>query len=476
MGKEFIRLRRKHALWCFGRAFLTGMALDLLVTGGLMIFFKLTSTNGRMAMCAGIGLGVGILAAVIRGLMLRRSDLRAAEQIDSEHGLRERVQTMIAFKDEDSVMLQLQRQDTEEKLQSVSKYGVRVLSMVGHYLMVVLATAVLFCGLVMPARAEVEPPVYVEPEFDATAWQIASLEELIVHVQESNMAEPAKGNAVQQLQQLRAALDGNVTVSVFKAQIIQVISDTYTFTDRVNSNDDMHDVVFPIENEVTSLLAYVVGSLDNVELGSDVEDFGYQLAREWNLPNIGQFAGDLQTQLEQIPAVYVPANDYGADDRLYLATVELAAGLQEVAALLEAEESEETVNNRLGEVIHTFKTETNLALEQQTVTKKECVYVVESLCSIFGITASECPKDPDPTYTKEEEEDDNKNNSGGAGDGEMQYAGDEQVYDYKQNQFVSYTEVVGDYYQTMIQAYLDGELSEEMKDFILKYFSQLYTG
>ena len=476
MGTEFVRLRRKNALWCFGRSMLTGMAIALLVAGGLMIFFKLTSTNGQLLLSAAVGAGVGILAAVIRWLMLRRSDLRAAEQIDSEHHLRERVQTMIAFKDEDSVMLQLQRQDTEQKLQAVPKYGVSVVSMICHFLMVVVATAVLFFGLVLPARAEVEPPVYVEPDFDATAWQISSLEELIVHVQESNMAEPAKGQTVERLQQLRAALDSKITVSVFKGQIIQVIADTYTFTDRVNSNDDVHDVIFPVEHDTTTLLAYIVGCLDNLEFTKDVEEFGYKLGQDLTLPTLGAFGEALQAQLEQIPAVYVPGNDYDETDRLYLAALGLAEGLQEVAAMWEAGVDATEVSNRLGEIVHEFKSEANLGLELQTVTKKECVYVVESLCRIFGISASECPKDPDPTYTKDGEEEDNKGGAGGAGDGEMQYAGDEQIYDYKQDQHVSYTELVSEYYQSMIQAYLDGELPEEMKEFILKYFSQLYTG
>ncbi len=476
MGTEFLRLRRKNALWRFGRSALTGMAVALLLAGGLMIFFKLTSTNGRMLLSAAVGAGAGILAAVIRWLALRRSDLRAAEQIDSEHDLKERVQTMIAFRDQDSVMLQLQRQDTEEKLKAVSKYGVTIWSQLGHFAMVALAAVVLCCGLILPARAEVEPPVYVEPEYDASAWQIASLEELIVHVQESNMAEPAKGETVAQLQELRKALDGNITVSAFKAQVIEVIGNVYACTDRTNSNDDIHDVVYEIDHEVADDIAYVAGCLDNLEFGADVEDVGYQLGQEWNLPTIGQLADELAVQLDKIPADYIPNNSYTEEDTLYRALVKFAQGLQDVAALVEAAAEADAISGRMGEVVHTLKSEANLALEQQTATKQECVYVVESLCDIFAISPSECPPDPDPTYSKEVDEEDVGDVGGGAGGGDMQYAGDEQVYDYKQDQHVSYTEVVSAYYAAMIQASLEGELSEEMIEFILKYFSQLYTG
>ena len=58
----------------------------------------------------------------------------------------------------------------------------------------------------------------------------------------------------------------------------------------------------------------------------------------------------------------------------------------------------------------------------------------------------------------------------------MQFAGDEQVLDYKKNELVSYTTLISEYYAAMLQAELEGTLSPEMKEYILKYFSQLYTG
>lgn len=476
MGTQFLRLRRKNALWRFGRSVLTGMAVAMLLAGCLMIFFKLTSTNGRVILSIAVGLGAGLLTAVIRWLLLRSSDLRAAEQIDSEHHLKERVQTMIAFKDEDSPMLQMQRQDTEQKLQAVSKYGVRLSSVLCHYLAVVLATVVLCFGLVLPARAEVEPPQYVEPEYDATAWQIASLEELIAHVEQSNMAEPAKEQTVQELQNLRDALDTNITVSAFKAQVIQVLGNVYTHTDRVNSNDDVHDVIKKVDHDIVDDLAYVAGCLKNLELGADVEDIGYQLSQPENLPTVAGLGQDLQTQLALIATDYLPNNSYTEEDALYRAMVAFAAGLQDVGALVAAGEEGDLISGRMGEVIHSLKSELNLALEQQTVTKEECTYVVKTLCSIFAISPGECPPDPDPAYTKKQDNDQVGDVGGAPGPGEMQYAGDEQIYDYKQNQHVSYTEVIAEYYAAMIQASLEGELSEEMIEFILKYFSQLYTG
>ena len=475
MGTEFLRLKRKHTTWRLMRSVMLGLSVGLLLTGILLVIFKLTGTNAHAPLCIGVGAVAAIAAAVAQWLVMRRTDLLAAEQIDSEHQMRERVQTMIAFRDEDSAMLQMQRQDTEDRLKAVKSYGIRGGTVAMHIGALVLAVAIFITGAVLPARAEVIIPEPTEPDYDATAWQIASLEALIEHVEQSNMTQVAKDATVVDLQALRQILDTSITVSAFKGEVIKTITNVYTYTDRANSNDDLHDAVRAVDHELSGNLSYVVGSLDNVAFNADVEDIGYQLGLDINLPHTGALAQGLREQLAKIVSEYMPENDYDETDMLYLAMVRFAAGMQELAELIAADAAEAEINGKLGEVVHTMKAEVSVALEQQTETKKECVYVVENLCSIFSISPSECPRDPDPAYSKDGSND--ETGEGAApGSGEMQYAGDEQVYDYKNNQYTSYTELLDEYYAAMLQANLEGRLSDEMVEFILKYFSQLYTG
>lgn len=475
MGAEFLRLRRKNAVWRVLRALLLGIAVALLLAGGLMAMFKLTSTNGRMMLCIGVGIAAGLAVAVVRWLLLRRSDLRAAEQMDAEHHLKERVQTMIAFRNEESAMLELQRRDTEKALQGVRSYGVRKMSVFLHIVLVVVAMAVLVGAVILPARAEVEPPVITEPDYNATAWQLASLEELIAHVQSSNMAQPAKDQTVEQLQSLREALNAAITVSAFKLRVIEVIANTYTYTDLVNSNDDLYDVISALDHDVADDIAYVVGNVGNEQFNADVEDIGYQLGQQDQLPTIGQLADGMDTQLSLIVTQYIGENAYDETDAMYCALLQFAAGLHTVAEVVETGESA-TIADTLGQVVYDFRITAKLAQEQQDATKDECVHVVKTLCDIFSISPNECPPDPDPEYTKKVEGEDGAEVGGGAGTGNMQFAGDEQVYNYKTNEHVSYNDVVAEYYAAMLQASLEGEIPPEMVEFILKYFSQLYTG
>ena len=143
MGTEFLRLKRKHTVWRVLRMVMTALAAGMLVAGAMLVFFKLTSTNGQLLLCLGAGGAAVVVTAVLVWLAMRRSDLRSAEQIDREHQLKERVQTMIAFRNEESAMLQMQREDTESKLKEVKSYGVHAGGVVAHIGALVLAVAVL---------------------------------------------------------------------------------------------------------------------------------------------------------------------------------------------------------------------------------------------------------------------------------------------------------------------------------------------
>lgn len=486
MGTEFLRLKRKHTTWRVLRMVMAALATGMLLAGAMLVFFKLTTTDGQFVLCLAAGGAAAVVTAVTVWLAMRRSDLRSAEQIDREHKLKERVQTMIAFREEDSAMLQMQRQDTEDKLKAVKSYGVRAGSVVAHIGSLVLAVALLLTGVILPARAEKEPYVEPEPEFDATAWQIASLEELILHVENSAMETVAKEGTLEELTLLRDTLEGSVTVSAFKVMVLEAITNIYEYKDRSNSNDDMHDIVVAIDHKQAEDLAYAIGSLNNPTYMNDIGMVGTNLGLDYMLPQSGAFADALDEQLAKVPTKYLPENAYGEDDILYQALVAFAAGMHDVADLVEAakgvvgeeakKEANQAIADRLGDVMYDLQTNANIALQMQGETQNECAHVVKTLCSIFGISNSECPPDPDPTYTKNVDTNDEVTGPGGAGTGEMQYAGEGQVYDYKQNQYVSYTELVTEYYNSMLQAKQEGRLSEEMVDFIMKYFEQLYTG
>ncbi|MBR7181860.1 MAG: hypothetical protein IKD28_03650, partial [Clostridia bacterium] len=121
MTEQFQKFKRK-LLWIrllkSGMAGLAGGAL----TGGVLHFL---SRFGFLPMppvlswpiAAAVFLGIGILIF----FLLRASDAGVARRLDSEFGLAERVQTAVAYRDEQSTLHQMQREDAEASLEAVAK-------------------------------------------------------------------------------------------------------------------------------------------------------------------------------------------------------------------------------------------------------------------------------------------------------------------------------------------------------------------
>ena len=111
MGTQFKRLKQYNATWTVVRALAFGVSAFLLLSGVFLLLDKLRLLQlGAISFVIGAAGGIAVGIAML--LILRKTDLRLAEKIDREQKLRERVQTMVAYQEDDGAVVQLQRQDT----------------------------------------------------------------------------------------------------------------------------------------------------------------------------------------------------------------------------------------------------------------------------------------------------------------------------------------------------------------------------
>jgi len=467
MDKEFKRLKRYNATWMLLRALAVGASLALLLVGGIMMLTKMHKLDAGALHYVGSALA-GVVAAVVYWLLLKRSDLRIAEKIDAEHKLKERVQTMVEYRDENSAMLQVQREDTEARLKAVRKFGQKKLVLAGHFLAVVVAVAVFAAGVVMPVQAIATPPKPTEPPFEAAEWQKAALEELIAYVEKSDMVAEARDPVVAKLWELREALDAKLSTSGVQQLAIAAIRYIYEVADNVNSNDDIHDIIEEkVDHPQAGNLAYALGAIGNREREGDIATIGTNMASDENLKTLTALAAMLDDALH--------ISTFGANDPLYVAVANVAAKLKEAGAAMDAGDVE-NAQNLLGIAFNDLKNEASAALTQQDINKEECEHVINQLCKIFGISDMDRPSDPDEKFTREKQDDKVDSVPGGAGPGEMEYAGTDLIYDYETGEYVPYGPLLDRYMQRMLQKIQDGTLPEEMQEFVRNYFQELYNG
>lgn len=469
MGKEFKRLKRYNATWRLFRTLSAAVAIGLSLIGVVLVLSKLRVMEaGTMhyAVCAAIGAVLGIVYWVAQ----RRNDQRLAEKIDKEHHLRERVQTMVEYRDQDTAMLQVQREDTEARLKAVRHYGQHPLALGAHFVALYVSFIVLMVGLVLPVQAVPQPTQPTEPPYEASEWQKAALEELIAHVEASDMLATAKEPVVAELWELRDALDTKLTSKNVQLLVVDAIRLAYKVTDEVNSNDEIHDVIQrKVLHDQADELAYALGAIGNKDREGHIAAIGEVLAREDMLPSVMGLALMLEDALTSVVG-------FDANDPLYAATAAFAQELKP-AGEAEAQEDLENAKKHLGVAVNNLKNAANLALTQQDWTKEECVYVVDTLCDIFEIPANMRPADPDETFDSGNNEKVPEANGGGQGTGQMQYAGNDQIYDYQADQYELYGKLMDERYFPLMRNKLnDGSLPEEMIEFIQNYFHELQTG
>lgn len=110
--------------------------------------------------------------------------------------------------------------------------------------------------------------------------------------------------------------------------------------------------------------------------------------------------------------------------------------------------------------------------QQLQQNKTVCEYVVSKLCEIFGLDAPQDTQDPVTPDQPDEPEGNSGNSSGGTGD--IVAAADEKLFDDVQG-YVSYVEVIGDYYDEIVTAMDEGILSaQEWSNYMEAYFEYLY--
>ena len=470
MGSQFKRLKRYNATWNLIRAVVLAVATALLLAGILLVLHKLRIVQVGVVFYI-LAVAAGGAAGVAAWLLMRRSDLHLAEVIDQEHAMRERVQTMIAYRNEDSAMLQMQREDTERRLTEVKRAGVRAWNVGVHAGALALAFVVFMTGLIMPAKAvQTDPgtkPQATEPIYEASPWQKAALEDLIEHVEASQMTDAVKTPVAASLTELRQLLDTPAKVSVVHAKIISAMQQAYTLTDEANSNDDMHKVLSLMSHKVKAYLSYCLGNLA-------LEDYDEKMdmAQSILMNEIQLGEANLTAMGQEIQAV-LQFSDYDSTDSLYAA---VEAFGNEITAAGAAQDKSNIVDAKqlTGEAIYNLRTNAALALNQQWLTKEEALYVVKTLAEIFSISGDEIPGDPDREYELDTSEPP-PDTGGSQGTGEMQYPSDDKVFDYENNTHVPYPEILKEYLQNMTNDAMDGKFSDEIEAFLRKYFGNLQT-
>ena len=500
MSGIFLKFKRRRNAIRIVRASMVGASVGLVAAGVWLILSKLTVIDFEPITSAYVGVGAMLLCGLLVFLFSGISDIAFAEELDSLFGLKARVQTMVAYSEEESVMLSMQREDAEKALSAVPLKAYKFKRVWIYIIALVLSMAVLGSGFLVTNLRGYVPPEEVIP-FKLSEMQEEGLLKLISDVETSEDIEeefklPMAAELKALLEELRVVETQPDMLAVMEVHMSAIRDITYessTATEILNGLWDSNNVY--LRHLAKALDTSSVASLVWADFAEGLRKYAVILMGDDKNPEeldsddmIGKalldFAIDTMslklkgaldsTGLTEADEIYAAIIQFFESDPggLNLLQQELD-GMDDAAARKALLESFELTGKALYDAI---------SLNKKNADKGE--YVMMRLSALFGVPLPEFER---PEFVKkglsvggdegrkDEDKDDAPPGGGGIGEGAV-YGSDDMVLDPRTGEYVKYGTLIDEYFAIMLERLEGDSYTEEQKEAIKKYFSLLYSG
>ncbi len=523
-------MRKKYLTVAIAASCILGVCLGVALTCALAVIFKTCGINVHWAVYIPVALALSAGSAVPFFLLLRPDDKRIAKKLDKDFSLNQKVQTMVEFANVEGDIHVLQREQADEALGAVAKKRVDLKWLLKFSFIPVIAAAMLFAGIFVPAKKAAE---YVPPPFTATPAHKVALESLIEDVEEkSSLDTGLKAFIGLELRGLVDMLEEAEYQSTMKGAVISavhnidsLIADTNTYL-KIDAELKVEEVLQPfsaaVVNGVVNYKNYSnLTSMRMVgEREADAEDRIESVLEIWKSSYLAEYAPkadgatvgtplpveqaaikledfadaliasleEYAAQLESQPALF--AED-GESDALYDCLTALAEKLKEHA--VSGSGNDTLYYNNIDGYLTGFITGAKVPLAKQSYNCMMDDYLRNALSRIFGISRSEFGSNahvaPSPTQSEKDPSGGKEETNGGYGDGKHEYGSNDEILDPDSGEKKKYGDLIDpsnenggtfyDKYYNRAMEYLndpDKSPPPEVAAYIRQYFTYLNNG
>ena len=491
MGENFSKLKRKALRHRWLRSVLAGLACGLSTAGVLSLLIKLELFELDPTIPYATGGTVLLLTGLAVFLALHTSDRTLARRLDEQNDLKEKTQTMLAYRNEVGALYELQRMDADAALAGLSRKGLRAKGIWVCILAFVLGVAVFTAAAAYTPAEDPPPPPAPDKEFAITELQIAAMEELIAYVQASQMASPYRETVATTLTDLLASLKLATTEPQRDAALMPAMEIIYEQTGSASAALEVMEALWQSDSESTKRLAEALNYYD-WSTTKAWEDFSSELANVRATLVTNGTDTERQMLLTKLASQINTAISRAAiapDDRLAVMLSRLAAANEtnengtHVYGLLTLSSMTATLGDtdtqrELDATFTALGAELFHALTEHAASTETGEYAMTRLSELFGCThpAFERPRfydvstDTPPTDTGSE------GGGNGAIGGGAVYGSDDKVFDPYTGTYVEYGTILDKYYALVFGKLQDGNYTDEEKAALEKYFDILYGG
>ena len=504
MSENFLKFKRKSNAARLIKSILSGAGAGLFLSGLTLILSKLCLLN----ILPLVAIPVGVLGFLAAGgalfILLRKSDLRLAKELDSSFGLHERAQTMIFLGKEEDSFAQMQRSDADNALGKISVKSLKIKRLWVFIVAAALGALVFAAGIIVPNLRNIPEPEEVEP-FTLSEIQRIGLLDIIAHVENSKMEEPYRTQTADQLKSLLASLEKVTTKKDMRAVVTESMAFITEITYNSSSMTEIVIALWETDDKYAMALAYSLdtSSWSNPVWGDFIEKFNEFKALYDPVASEGEsdeetIKGELAWNLEKSGLAIMTGlanSGISEEDPLYIAceqlvnrkegtTPPLLMGLSTLAKNADRL-SLETMKKKLDDTMNNMsKNFLYAAIEAQKINTNTGEYALTKVSTLFmvplpGFERPNLQSGGDSSGGDSDDENNDKEDSpsggGGVGDGAV-YGSNDLVLDPLTGEYVEYGTLLERYFPLMEAKLASGEYTEQQKQAIKNYFALLYGG
>ncbi len=522
MNESFSMIKTRRLAEAVINTVVIALSSGALVFGAMMLAFKLLMIEFPLLYHILISCCTGLVAGAVTFLICKRSPMKIAREIDTEYRLGEKIQTMVAFENEKSDILTLQREDAEASLSRLNtrkpfskRFGTSVAAML---LAVAIMTPAVLIPMAAPPEEDDTPPIEYEEPFRLSTYQEEALANLIENVKKRDIDVTLKEEIVTELTRLLGVLKttslltlmtGEVTASIIVVDLATEEKNTYKLICETLFEGSTDEQVRNIAKSIVKLNGIAFGedmkvineyyrgdtvikneddtpTQDGDEGGepvtlSDTSGAGNSSTESSGEETVITLAEKLDSLSTEIPRVLADGK-IPAEDKMRLALIAFALDV----AALKSEANPNTQQSLIDTAFDKVIDDVSNVLAAQYENKQARDYVIKKLVEIFEI---ERPKDllgdKIPLLIDSEQGDGQGDTSsgisGGYGKGEELYGSNDTIYDpFGENGagYVKYGDAFDTYYPRIEEliAPSNTSVSEETKKILMLYFQKLSDG
>ncbi len=463
MEKIFEKFKRKIILEVFLKCLIISSSLGILSFSIPYLIIKLSKIKFNVLYLIIIGLGVFFALFTVLFLILKPNDKKAAKKIDNRLGLAEKVQTMIEFKDEEGLIINKQRENTNNILKSISLK--RLTMRFSAILFVIFGLSITVCitAISIPKEEEI---VIIDPDYNVDDWTLIALKDLIKYVEESSLQEDLKTYDIEKLNTLVEQIKQSDKESEMKTAVLTVIEDITLKLDIINTNNEIFEVLKVSNYALVTTLAFKINDLDIDAINNAIDGF---------ITTIGG-SSEAITFLDIEFGQLLKASNINKEDELYRVLVDFND------KLLVTKNSSD-IFTEVCNVVSLEKEKILNSAVNQKMNESITNYIISQLRYIFSLYEDDPNNNTgegsqDVTHEKPEKPENNTppqdgDFSGGYGTGEIIFGSDDSFFDPEKGK-VEFSDVISKYQNDILGRLEEGKIPEELKEYFEYYYDILF--